>query len=226
MSITRDQPSGFKKAPSRPTTLLTRSNFLDLFAGTYEKTPAVAHLAWPAEHPRPVWGSVLVSDSEKSKNAVERMQIILRGVVNAVFTDEQRLALLRAHPDLAGKLAVATFAGKGDAAAEATNGNAGEGSTDKLTDHSKQEQRGAGLDQCTPEEFERFQKNNALYKEKFGFPFILAVSGRNRAEILENFEARVGNSVHQELTEAVEQVHRIAAIRIGKIVAELRSKEE
>ena len=86
--------------------------------------------------------------------------------VLAAADDEAKLALIRAHPDLAGRAAIA-----GD-----------------LTDSSRSEQAGAGLDRCTPEEYRRFQELNAAYKEKFGFPFILAVGGRTRQEILAAFE--------------------------------------
>ena len=82
-----------------------------------------------------------------------------------------KLALIRAHPDLAGRAAIA-----GD-----------------LTDASKSEQAGAGLDRCTPEEYRRFQELNDAYKAKFGFPFILAVAGKTRHDILAAFEARIGN---------------------------------
>ena len=106
---------------------------------------------------------------------------------------EAQLKVLRAHPDLAGKLAV------GEA----------------LTADSSAEQAGAGLDQCTAEEFERFQELNEEYKARFRFPFILAVRGLHRRDILAAFEARVSNDPETERATAVAQVNRIAALRLA-----------
>ena len=76
------------------------------------------------------------------------------------------------------------------------------------------EQAGAGLDQCTPEELEAFRSLNDRYKATFGFPYILAVRGRHRTEILADFRARVENAPEAEFAEALEQVRRIALLRI------------
>ncbi|CAE7363148.1 unnamed protein product [Symbiodinium natans] len=106
----------------------------------------------------------------------------------------QRLELLRSHPDLAGKLAAAK----------------------QLTVESTQEQKGAGLDQCSPEELAEFQALNGRYTEKFGFPFILAVAGYDRQGILEVFRRRMDHAYDEELKEALAQVHKIAKIRIQR----------
>ena len=111
----------------------------------------------------------------------------------ATAGDDAKLALLRAHPDLAGKLAM----------------------TGALTRSSSREQSGARLDQCSPEEFAAFTELNARYREKFGFPFILAVRDHDRAAILRIFSNRVENDSETELTEALQQVNRIAALRIA-----------
>jgi OHCU decarboxylase len=115
-------------------------------------------------------------------------------VVETVGRDRQ-LALLRAHPDLAGRLAVAGG----------------------LTASSSAEQASAGLDRCTPAEFARFQALNAAYREKFGFPFIMAVRGRSRTEILAAFERRVANDAETEFATALAEVHKIALLRLREL---------
>lgn len=107
-------------------------------------------------------------------------------------TVEQQLALICAHPDLA------------VAPAELS----------KLTDASQSEQSGAGLKQCSPEEFQAFQQLNADYKAKFGFPFIVAVKGLNRHEILAQFRSRIQNEREEEFRTALDQIHKIAKFRL------------
>lgn len=111
-------------------------------------------------------------------------------------SEAQQLGVLRAHPALA--------------VAPAERG--------QLTVHSSSEQAGAGLDQCTEAEFALFQEMNAMYFGRFDFPFIIAVKGRQRQEILEIFRGRLLNSVDEEFQAAVQQVGRIARIRIDAIV--------
>ena len=105
------------------------------------------------------------------------------------------MALLRAHPDLAGRLAR-----QGD-----------------VTDASRNEQASAGLNDCSNTEFKEFQDLNRRYTEKFNFPFILAVRGHHRAEILEVFKRRVENDVEDEFREALRQVFEIARLRLREI---------
>ena len=124
---------------------------------------------------------------------VSSLAAAMRHIVDNAGEDLQ-LALLRAHPDLAGRLAV------GEA----------------LTDASTGEQASAGLDRCSPEEFEEFRSLNDRYREKFGFPFILAVRGRSRGEILNIFRKRVDNDRAAEFAEALEQVHTIARLRLDE----------
>lgn len=112
-------------------------------------------------------------------------------------TEEEGLALICAHPDLAGKAMV-----KQDLTADSTH-----------------EQSQAGLTQCTPEQFERLQQLNSEYKKRFGFPFILAVRGADgkglsREAILSIFEQRVHHSRETEYAEALRNIHRIAEIRL------------
>ncbi len=110
---------------------------------------------------------------------------------------ESQLALIRAHPDLADRAAVADDAGSVGIAAE-----------------SRREQAGAGLDRLTPEEFERFAELNTRYRARFGFPFIFAVKGANKGMILAAFEERIGNDAATERATALANVERILRFRI------------
>ena len=105
-------------------------------------------------------------------------------------TKEKQLKILKDHPDLANKTKLST-----------------------LTPNSLKEQTSAGLDQCTEEEFNEFKKLNDSYK-KFGFPFILAVKGKNKNEILNNFKKRVSSEPEVEFNEAIKQVKKIASLRL------------
>ena len=108
---------------------------------------------------------------------------------------QKRLDLINAHPDLAGKAA--------------QQGN--------LTEESTSEQSGAGIDQCTVEEFERFQNFNDAYKKKFDIPFIMAVKGSNRHIILAAFEERLQNDYETEFNRAMDEIHKIAGFRLHEI---------
>jgi 2-oxo-4-hydroxy-4-carboxy-5-ureidoimidazoline decarboxylase len=120
-----------------------------------------------------------------------------QAAIGEAGAEEQR-ALLVAHPDLAGRAAIA-----GD-----------------LTEDSKREQAGAGLDRLTAEEFARFTMLNTAYRERFGIPFIFAVRGADKHRILAAFEARIGNAPDVEFATALEQVCRIVSFRIeDRIVA-------
>lgn len=108
-----------------------------------------------------------------------------------------QMALIRAHPQLAGKAAI-----RGE-----------------LTASSRNEQRGAGLDQCTPEEFAEITRLNADYDARFGFPFILAVKGQTRSSILANMRARLGHERDAEIAEALNQIERIARFRLDALLS-------
>ena len=88
----------------------------------------------------------------------------------------------------------------------------------KLTNESKKEQKGAGLNECSKEEVEEFKKLNLNYKKKFGFPFIIAVKGKNKNDILSNFRTRIKNSFDEEFIEAKKQVGEIATFRFKEII--------
>jgi OHCU decarboxylase len=157
---------------------LSRNTFLDRFGGVYE------HSAWIAE---------MLFD-RKGHYAAEKPSDLAGPMAKIVETAPQELqmALLRAHPDLAGKLAL----------------------SGALTAASTSEQAKAGLDQCSQKELDAFTALNVFYREKFDFPFILAVRDRTRAEILENFQKRVAYDVGTEFREALNQVHQIAKLRL------------
>ena len=105
---------------------------------------------------------------------------------------EKHLEILNSHPDLAVEK--------------------------KLTKDSKNEQKNASLNQCTDEEFVEFKKLNEEYKKKFGFPFIVAVKGKNKEEILNSFRQRITNNINLEFEEAKKQVKKIASFRLGEII--------
>ena len=126
----------------------------------------------------------------------EAMVAAFAAVVRAA-PRERQLVLLRAHPDLAGRAAVA-----GDIAEE-----------------SRREQAGAGLDRLTAEEFARFHDLNARYREHFGFPFIFAVKGATKEAILAAFETRIDNDAGTERATALANVERILRFRIEDRVA-------
>jgi OHCU decarboxylase len=86
-----------------------------------------------------------------------------------------------------------------------------------MADASVREQAGAGLDQCSPAEFAAFQRLNGAYNARFGFPFIVAVKGLSRADILAAFEARLANDPEAEFATAIAQIHSIAGFRLADL---------
>ncbi len=162
-------------------------SFVKQFGGLYEHSPWVAERVWP---------------NISEELSFEELAKMLRSVVDEA-SDEYKLALLRAHPELAGK-----------AATEGT-----------LTAESTDEQSRARLDLCTPEEFEKFHQLNTAYNEKFEFPFIMAVRNSTRAEILYSFGLRLENNRQEEFATALEQVHQIAQLRLDAWVLSARSPD-
>ena len=88
----------------------------------------------------------------------------------------------------------------------------------KLTEDSRKEQKGANLNRCDNEEFSEFKNLNYDYKKKFGFPFIIAVKGKNKDEMLINFRKRIKNKINLEFEEAKKQVKKIASFRLKEII--------
>ena len=161
---------------------MDRDAFVARFGAVYEHSPWVAERAWALElgpaHDRPAGLA----------NALAR--------VFRTATPEERLAVLTAHPDLAGKLAQAK----------------------RLTDDSTAEQASAGLDALTDAERATFTGLNAAYVAKHGFPFIIAVRDHDKAGILAAFERRIDNDTDTEFAEACKQVERIARLRLEDMV--------
>ena len=157
----------------------SREEFVARLGGVFEHSPWVAECAF-ARRPFAAHAALHAA--------------MVRAVEEA--GPERQLALLRAHPELAGRAAV-----RGE-----------------MTDFSQQEQGGSGLLDCTPEEFARLQELNRRYVEKFGFPFILAVRGLDRAAIIEAFARRVENTREAEMAEALRQIARIAGLRLEATV--------
>jgi len=154
---------------------MSEADFVAAFGGIAEHSP------WVAE------------GTARARPFASRAAMIaaFQAAIGEAGAEAQR-ALLDAHPDLAGRAAIA-----GD-----------------LTDDSRREQAGAGLDRLTAEEFARFTALNTGYRERFGIPFIFAVRGADKHRILAAFEARIGNAPDVEFATALEQVCRIVGFRI------------
>ncbi|HEX8540210.1 MAG TPA: 2-oxo-4-hydroxy-4-carboxy-5-ureidoimidazoline decarboxylase [Pseudomonas sp.] len=161
----------------KPSTL-SREDFVSAFADIYEHSPWVAEQAYDK-------GQGAELDVIETLHA--RMSDILLSADHAA-----QLALINAHPDLAGKAAV----------------------QGQLTEASTHEQAGAGIHQCTAEEFQRFTELNDAYKAKFAFPFIMAVKGSNRHQILAAFETRIHNPLETEFNCALAEINKIALFRL------------
>jgi 2-oxo-4-hydroxy-4-carboxy-5-ureidoimidazoline decarboxylase len=156
---------------------LGRDAFIARFGPVYEASPWVAEAVWPAAQ-------------RGELDAPEALAQAMRAAVDAA-PREQRLALVRAHP----QLAVA-----GD-----------------MAEASVREQSGAGLDRCSPDELEAFRSLNAAYLARFGHPFIIAVKGLSRADILAAFADRLENDPQAEFATAIAQIHRIAGFRLAAL---------
>lgn len=161
---------------------MSREAFVARYGGVFEHSP------WIAE-------AVFERGLGPAEDTAEGLHAAMVGVLRRADRDA-KLALIKAHPDLAGRLGV----GAG------------------LTAHSSAEQAGAGLDRCSPKEFQRFHELNEAYKALFGFPFIMAVKGRTRGEILRAFEHRVHNDPEAEFETALGQIERIALLRLRDLL--------
>jgi OHCU decarboxylase len=173
---THPPQSGWR--PSR----LSRTLFVERFGGVYEHSPWIAEAAYDA-------GLTAEADS------VEGLARALSAAA-AKMTDERKRALIQAHPDLAGKLALAKA----------------------LTTESTQEQADAGLDRLGPEELAKFTQYNDAYRARFGFPFVMAVKGATKADILAAFKRRLMNDADTEARIALAEIDRIAALRLKDIL--------
>ncbi|NNG25313.1 allantoate amidohydrolase [Telluria aromaticivorans] len=161
-----------------------RAAFVATLRGIYEHSP------WIAE------GAAVLRPFDSPVALKQGLQAVV-----TLASKDQQLALLRAHPELAGKAAIA-----GELTAESTG-----------------EQAASGLNRCSAEEYATLHELNAAYKDKFGFPFILAVkgplgAGLTRSAIIETFARRLKNQPADELAECLRQVHRIAEIRLNELL--------
>ena len=130
--------------------------------------------------------------NQKPFDSFEELSSKILNIFESV-TKEKQLKILNAHPDLANKTKISL-----------------------LTPDSLKEQTSVGLDQCTEVEFNEFKKLNHDYK-KFGFPFILAVKGKTKTEILNNFKKRIYSDPKKEFNEAIKQVKQIASLRLNEL---------
>ena len=154
------------------------------FGGVFEHSPWIAEQAWSGEL------GAAHDTAGGLHNALARR---FRAADQAA-----RLAVLRAHPDLAGKLAAAK----------------------RLTAESTSEQAGAGLDSLTDAERATFTELNETYTDRFGFPFIIAVKGLSKTDILKAFRKRIENDPAMEFETACRQVERIALLRLRDMLPE------
>lgn len=160
---------------------MNKADFISLFGDVYEHSPWIAAQVWK-------------SGLDARHDSAEYLAQAFAEVIHKA-NREQKLALFRAHPELAVDVA----------------------SENELTNESRNEQRGAGLDRSGPEEFAEFRRLNDAYRSRFGFPFIVAVKGMDRQEILSALKERLSYNEDQEFETATEQVIRIGSFRIEGI---------
>lgn len=158
-----------------------RASFVARLGSIFERSPWIAERAWAA-HPF---------------DSVGELHRAMLAALEAASPEEQ-LALIRAHPELAGR--------------EAAEGT--------LTADSTSEQKGAGLDRCSADELSRLHRLNADYRERFGFPFVIAVKGRSKHEIMDAIEERLGNDRDTEFGTCLSEIGRIARLRLDAMFAE------
>ena len=158
---------------------LTRDEFTRAVGSVFEHSPWIAEAAW----------------AKRPFASVEKLHDALCEIVHTAG-EEKQLALIRAHPDLVGRLAL----------------------TGQLTKESTGEQASAGLSQLTPEEVRLFQTNNVAYKEKFGFSFVICARLNKKDAILNGFKLRLNNSRAQETQAALAEIFKIAELRLRNIL--------
>jgi len=156
---------------------MSQAEFTTALGDIFEQTPQIAQQAWQS---RPFGDRTDLH--QKMLTVLDRM------------SEAEKLALIRAHPDL--------------------------GSKAKMADASVQEQAGAGLTQLSAAEFERLHDLNQTYRAKFGFPFIIAVRNHTKTSILEAFVQRIANSPDAEMAQALAEIGQIAGFRLQEQVAD------
>ncbi|AFZ65687.1 2-oxo-4-hydroxy-4-carboxy-5-ureidoimidazoline decarboxylase [Deinococcus peraridilitoris] len=158
---------------------LDRAEFVAYFGRVLEHSPRYAERVWQA---RPF-------------HRLESLQDAFKEAIVQSDPGEQ-LALIRAHPDLAGKVALAG----------------------QLTAESSREQSSVGLDRLTPEEYARFERVNTAYHEKFAMPFVICVREHTKESILDAAERRLHHLPHEEIAEALVEISKIAGLRLADLV--------
>ena len=154
---------------------LDRAGFVECFGRLFENSPWIAEAAWrdrPFEDPEDLYEALVAA-----MHAAPR---------------QRKLALIRAHPDLAGRAAI-------------------EGT---LTDSSRREQASAGLDRLTPDEYAAFTRTNDAYRERFGFPFVVCAREHTKESILRVASERLANTEDEEIRVALEEIAKIARLRL------------
>lgn len=173
--INRHPPAG-GYVPSR----MPRALFVERFGDVFEHTPEIAEQTHRAG---------LSAEQDTVDGLARRLVSVMRSMNN-----DAKLALINAHPDLAGRLALAK----------------------QLSTDSANEQGSVGLDRLTPDEIARFTTLNDTYKARFGFPFIIAVRDHTKDQIVTAFETRLKNDAAAEFEEALRQIERIASLRVAE----------
>ena len=158
---------------------LDRPEFVSIVGPVFEHSPWIAEMTW-------------------SKKPFADLENLLRALCDSVKNSgaEKQLALIRAHPDLVGKFALAA----------------------QLTKESTSEQANANLNKLSSEEINLFQKQNAAYKNKFGFPFVICARLNKKEAILAGFEQRLKNSREEEIKTALEEIFKIAELRLRDLI--------
>ena len=133
----------------------------------------------------------LLSENINEIQTKEELQLMMKKIVDN-SSETEKLNLINAHPELGTKLQ----------------------KKEKLTKFSEDEQKSAGLDQCSDEEFKILTNLNNEYRLKFKFPFIIAVKGLNKNQIIDNMQKRVKNTKTKEFETAISEIHKIAGLRI------------
>jgi 2-oxo-4-hydroxy-4-carboxy-5-ureidoimidazoline decarboxylase len=152
-----------------------KATFVDILGSVYETSPWVAERTW----------------TEQPFSSIDDLHETMESVVQNA-PREERLQLLRAHPDL--------------------------GEKTEMTEASQREQASAGLDRLSPDQYEAFQRLNEAYREKFDFPFIIAVKNESPSAIREAMEERVEHSKREEFQTALDEVHKIARFRLEELL--------
>jgi len=159
--------------------LLNQADFVNTLGAVFEQSPWVAELVF----------------TKRPFTSLQTLHSNMLQVVNNA-TRQNRITLIRSHPELAGKEA-----------------EAGE-----LTEESKNEQYSAGLDHCSPQQLHKLRIFNHQYRNKFGFPFVIAVKQLTREDILNSLEKRLDNSVEQEFNTCINEIGKIAKFRLQQII--------